>query len=405
MTSLTDLLHQPREQLLAQAEERGVAIRPHLQQDEVVAELITDYLKREERVTTDGVLTVLPDGFGFVRMLSYSFTATAIDAYVSPNQIRSLNLQTGHRICGPLRAPRGSERFFALSHIDLVQDTKPEDLRDVTVFEARTPIVATRALSWCAEDSKDQTLRSLQALAPIRYGHRVLLHAPSQWPRTSILTRTARSLRHQHPELNITICAIDQRPEDISSMRAALSDHRCDIVTAAFAAPPEQMVSITELALQHTKRHVEHGQDAVLLIDSLTALTRARSRSSAPSGAWIQPGLDAHAILKAKQLFAQARLCAEGGSLTILATIDQGEPGTINGAIEREFATCTNSDIVVTDLGDREDEHTLLFDPISTRTRPEDDPTPSADRGKLQRLRRDLAALPAQQRATDRLGI
>lgn len=405
MTSLPHLLEQSREQLQAIATKRGVALRPHLKHDELVAELVTDLLKDDEEVTTDGVLTVLRDGFGFVRMLGHSFASTSLDAYVSQNQVRSLNLRSGHRIRGSLRAPRDTENFFALLHVDHVQDAKPEELHDVTIFEARTAVVATRELRWCAADSSDRWLRSLQTLAPIRFGHRVLLHAPANWPRARLLARIATSLRQQQPDLDITVCVLDQRPEDITWMHSTLDDLGCDVVSTAFADPPNRLVTVADMAIQRAMRAVEHGRDTVVLMDSLTALTRARSRSSAPSGAWIQPGLDARAILTAKQLFARARLCAEGGSLTIVATVVSGEPGTIDDAIEREFETCTNSDIVVTDPGDIDDQDILPFDPVATRTRPEDDPTPLAERRSLQQLRQDLAALPREQRTGAHLGI
>lgn len=405
MTSLPHLLEQSRKQLLAMAFERGVALLPHLEHDQLVAELVRDLLAKGEELTTDGVLAVLPEGFGFVRMLSHSFASTSVDAYVSQNQIRSLNLRPGHRIRGPLRAPRGTENFFALLHVDHVQDAKPEDLSDVTVFEARTAIVATRALPWCSKDEGDLALRALQTLAPIRFGHRALLHAPANWPRARLLARVAASLRQQQPDLLITVCLLDQRPEVLTSIRSTLGGLRCDVFGTAFAARPDRQVHVADMALQRAMRQVEHGRDAVLLIDSLTALTRARSRSQAPSGAWIQPGLDAQAILTAKRLFAHAQQCAEGGSLTILATVVQGEPGTIDDTIEREFATCTNSDIVVTDTSATDDEHVLPFDPTATRTRPEDDATPPAERSCLRQLRRELADLPAEQRTGAALGI
>lgn len=405
MTSLPHLLEQSREQLLAIATERGIEILPHLEHDELVAKIVRDLLEKDEQLTTDGVLAVLPDGFGFVRMLSHSFAATAVDAYVSASQVRSLNLRSGHRIRGPLRAPRGTENFFALLHVDYVQDAKPEELRYVTVFEARTAIVATRKLPWCPKDSDDRMLRALQILAPIRFGHRALLHAPANWPRARLLARIAASLRQQQADLDITVCLLDQRPEDITSIRSTLAELRCDVFSTAFAARPDGQVMVADMALQRAMRQVEHGRDALLLVDSLTALTRARSRSSAPSGAWIQPGLDAQAILTAKQLFAHAQQCAEGGSLTILATVVAGQPGTIDDTIEREFATCTNSDLVITDSTTTHDSDVLPFDPIATRTRPEDDATPPAERARLQQLRRELAELPLEQRTGASLGI
>lgn len=402
MTSLPHLLHQSREQLLALAAERGLGLLPHLEHDQVVRELATDLLKKNEAVTTDGTLDVLPEGFGFVRMLAHSFASTAVDAYVSPAQIKSLNLRSGHRIRGPLRAPRGTENFFALVHIDHVQDRAADALGDITVFEARTALVADRRLSWCTDDNDDAALRALNRLAPIRYGHRVLIHASGTWPRAALLARIAKAQRQQATDLDITVCLLDQRPEDLAAARAALATHDCDVVGTAFAAGPDRQVTVADMAVQRAMRQVEHGRDALLLLDSLTALTRARSRAGAPSGAWIQPGLDAQAVLAAKQLFANAQRSAEGGSLTIIATAVQAAAGTIDDAIEREFATATNSDIVIVDTTDVGGD-VLPFCPTTTRTRPEDDPATANERQRLTALRCELADLPLEQRKLDRL--
>jgi len=402
MTSLPHLLNQTREQLLAMAAERGLGLLPHLEHDEVVRALVEDMLGKGEAITTDGTLDVLPEGFGFVRMLTHSFASTAVDAYVSPAQIKSLNLRTGHRIRGPVRAPRGTENFFALVHVDHVQDKAADALGDVTIFEGRTALVANKALPWCAADSSDKALRALNRLAPIRLGHRVLLHADDNWPRAAFLARIAAAQRQQSADLNITVCLLDQRPEDLAAARSELAGHNCDVVGTAFAAGAERQVAVADMAVHRAMRQVEHGGDALLLLDSLTALTRARSRAGAPSGAWIQPGLDAQALLTAKRLFANAQRCAEGGSLTIIATAVQGEAGTIDDAIEREFAAATNSDVVIVATDEVGDE-VLPFCPNATRTRPEDDPATPAERRELATVRHELADLPLAQRTFDRL--
>src|SRR5690606_2539636 len=301
MTSLPHLLLQTREQLIALAAERGLGLRPYLGQDALVAEIVNDMLEHGETVTTDGVLSVLPEGFGFVRMLSHDFASTALDVYVSGNQVHKLNLQAGHRIRGPIRAPRGTERTFALVHVDLIENQAPEDLLSVTTFASRTATVASRPLRICSAADARVDLAALQSLAPMCFGHRALLHAKSTWPRARFLAMLADSLPREHEQIDVTVCLLEQRPEDIAAVRLQLTGKPHTLVSTAFAAPPERHVAVAELALQRCLRLVEQGHDAVLLIDSLTALTRAQSRSSAPSGAWIQPGLDARSVLPAKQ--------------------------------------------------------------------------------------------------------
>lgn len=398
--SLNDLLQQPREQLLTTAATRGLGLRPHLQHDELVAEIATELLAHDEPVRTEGVLTVLPEGFGFVRMAERNFAPTAVDAYVSPNQIRTLNLQFGHRIEGPLRNPRGTERFHALTHVDRVQGLEPEQLGATVPFAARTPVPANRALLLPDDPIEHRTLRTL---APWQLGHRVLVHSCDDLPRAAFFSRLAAGIARAQPDaaIDLTLCLLEQRPEDVARVRNDLRDVPATVVHTEFAAPPENHVTLTNTALHRAMRQVEQGRDAVLMVDSLTALTRAQSRSGAPSGAWIQPGLDARAVLIGKRLLAAARQCQEGGSLTVIASVQGGSAGSIDAAIETEFGPYSSSDVCF------EPElvatgHELPLDLLRTRTRREDDATA---RREQQRRAENLGTLAEQadphQRATD----
>jgi len=406
MTSLTDLLDLTREQLLTTATERSIGLRPHLQHDELVQAIATNMMENGETVTADGVLDVLPDGFGFIRIVAFDFQSTAVDAYVSANQVRSLNLQSGHRIRGELCIPRSNEHTLALVHVDLVQDTPPEQLMSVTGFRSRTAIATSRPLLFTdvqptANDDTQLMLHAMQTLAPMSFGSRMLVHAPARWPRARFLTTLACSLQEQHADADITVCLLDQRPEDIVTARdmiaSGLTASGTCLVSTAFAAPPERHVIVAELAWQRCMRQVEQGHDVILLIDSLTALTRARSRSSAPSGSWIQPGLDAKAILLAKNVLASTIECEHGGSLTVIATVTTSETGTIDEAIEREFVALTNSDVVIDATATT--CQGLCFDVSATQTRDEHNPALAVLAEKLRQLRTDLAALPHHDRA------
>ena len=409
MISIPDLLTQTRQQLLAIALQRGLTVRPHLQHDELTADIIKDMLEKGEDVTTDGILTLLPEGFGFVRMLSLNYASTVVDAYVSANQIRSLNLQFGQRIRGSVRAPRGTEQAFSLMHVDFVMDHSPDELLQVVGFSNRTKVPSTRPLTFCAPNTAAETqtgacsdeanLAAMQTLAPIYLGHRALLHTPAKWPRARFLGLAAQAVAAHHPESDVTVCLLDQRPEDIAAAQSLLKDNGVSLVSTEFAAPPERHVQVAEHALYQCMRQVEQGHDVILLIDSLTALTRARSRSTPPSGSWIQPGLNANSIMIAKELFASAQQFSEGGSLTIIAAVTNGAPGSIDEAIQDELTPFTNSDVVVAKDCPEMNAQTLPFDVFATRTRREDIKQSPEQQVQMEALRETLNALPIEKRA------
>lgn len=394
MTSVRELLATPRDDLLRRALELGGELRPHLNTDELAAAVLTAHLGRGDPIEADGVLTVLPEGFGFLRAIELGYEPSAVDTYVSPSQIRSLNLQQGHRVQGPVRAPRSGERFFALLHVDAVEGQPPEHLDRIAPFDARTPMVATRPLSLGDDDDE---LWALQTLAPWCFGHRVLLRAPESFARGHLLARLARSVQRRHPEVRTTICLLDQRPEDGAAVRARLDGSGIEVVDTPFAAAPDRHVATATLVAERARRQAEHGHDVLLLLDSLTALTRAEARTSAPSGAWVQPGLDARALLTPKRWFACARQLAGAGSVTIVATVLPGEPGSIDATVASEFAPHSNSDVVIApELATA--EVALPFDPARTRTRTEDDPIPADERRRRRALQEQLLALPPDER-------
>ena len=409
MTSIPDLLTQTRQQLLAVALQRGLTVRPHLQHDELTAEIIKDMLEKGEGVTTDGILTLLPEGFGFVRMLSRNYASTVVDAYVSANQIRSLNLQFGQRIRGSIRAPRGTEQAFALIHVDFVMDHSPDELLQVVSFSSRTKALSSRPITFCAPIkaadmqtsacSDEANLAAMQTLAPICFGNRVLLHTPAKWPSARFLSLAAKALDTHHPKSDVTVCLLDQRPEDIAAAQTLLKESDASLVSTEFAAPPERHVQVAEHALYQCMRQVEQGHDVILLIDSLTALTRARSRSTPPSGSWIQPGLNAKSIMIAKELFASAQQFSEGGSLTVIAAVTNGAPGSIDEAIQEELTPFTNSDVVVAKDCPEMSAQILPFDVVATRTRREDHKQSQEQQVQMEALRETLNTLPRDERA------
>lgn len=340
MILVPELCELPRDQLLARAAGRGLGLPPHLGHDQLVAELVLDQLAGGEDVRTEGTLSTLFDGFGFVRLARHDYAESAVDAYVSPRQIRALRLRHGHRVRGRLRAPRGDEKFLALLEVEAVQGAPVAALGDVAPFESLEVTQPARPLPL----TQDPELDAQAGAATWRLGERVLAHVRPSFRAATWLRRVADCAAAAHPDAAVTMCLLDQRPEELAAARADAARRGVEVVGLEFAAEPKRVVQLADLAVHAAMREVERGRDAVLLVDSLSALTHARARSQAASGAWIQPGLDARAPLPAKALLAAARQTTAGGSLTVVATSHIGET-PLDQAIAREFAPLSNRDV------------------------------------------------------------
>jgi transcription termination factor Rho len=375
-------------ELLAHALAEGVAAPPNLTRGELLAALWTHRLAQGRELATAGVLDVLPEGFAFVRSPAFDYEPSPHDPFVSPSQVRALNLKSGHPVDGPVRGPRGSERFFALVHIDHVHGDAPQALAANVAFAARTPVLATRPLPLAATPPWP----ALGALAPWWRGQRVLLTAPPAWPRARWLTGLATALHEANADLRTFACLLDQRPEDLAAAKAATAGAgRCEVVGTTFDQAPERALALAELVLARAQREVETGADVVLVVDSLTALVHAAQRTHAASGHWLCPGLDAVAVLPAKRLFAAARACAEGGSLTVVATAVAGGGDAFADAVLAEFRDRGNAELVVADDAAAAGA-AFPFAARATRTRPEDDVRDATAKAAAGSLRAALAA-------------
>lgn len=301
----------------------GAPVPPNLQRGELLQAVLTLRLERGEVVGVAGALDLLPEGFGFVRSPAFDYAASPHDAFVAPSQVQALNLKAGQWLAGPLRAPRGAERFFGLARIDAVNDAGPERLAERLAFAARTvaapqtPLGAPRCGAW-------------------RRGERVLLLAPAGAPSWRWLAAAAAELAAASPPLRVRACLLDQRPEDLAAAKAA-AGAAVELVGTTFDAPPERHVGLAELLLARCRREVEAGADVVLLVDALSTLALAAQRAQPSSGRWICPGLDVQAVQPGKRLFAAARACAEGGSLTVVAVAADGG-GAVDAAVRDELA-------------------------------------------------------------------
>lgn len=372
------------------------ATTPHLGRDELLAAMFAHHLARGERIDVEGVLELLPEGFGFLRFPGHDLVAGAADVFVSPSQVRGLNLKDGHRVRGPIRPPRGNERYFALLHVDLVHDVPPEAARSHLGFAALTPLLPTEPLPLATDDP---LWRTVAQLAPWCRGQRALLRCPTTWPRCAPLASLARALTAANADVRVHLGLFDQRPEELAAAKAQLSGLAAiECAGTTFDAPPERHVASAALLLAQSQREVEAGAHVVLLVDALTTLARAGQLASEPSGRYLAPGLDAVAVQLGKRLFASARKAAEGGSLTVLAVLPHGGEHQVDAAIAREFAGRSHSEVVI-DPALAAAGATLPIDLAATRTRPEDDVATASERSAREALRRELMALAPDARS------
>jgi transcription termination factor Rho len=386
----------PVGELLALARAEGLEALPNLEHGELLFALLEHRFRRGGLGWAEGVLEVLPDGFGFLRSVQHDFEPGPDDVYVSPSQVRRLNLKPGHHLAGPVRPPRRGEKFFALLHVERINGGDVEALRLRVPFAARTPVLPTERLR-LDHPGASLDLRAIELLSPWGKGQRVLVTAPPGCGRTRLLHRIAEALLHNHADLRVCLCLLDERPEEVPELRRSLRSRRSDVVASTFDQPQKHHLLLAEMALARAMRHVEAGEDVVLLVDSLTALARACNLETPPSGRLLCPGLDAAAVQRPKRLFGAARSLEEGGSLTVIATALCGADSRVDQTILDEFTNRGNADVVF----DRElaDLHVLPpLDVLRTSTRREDLLLPPPQIDALQRLRQRLAPLDRRQR-------
>jgi transcription termination factor Rho len=343
------------------------------------------------------VLEVLPDGFGFLRSPRHDFEPGPDDIYVSPSQVRRLNLKQGHQVAGPVRPPRRSEKYLALLQVEAVNGGTVAELARRIPFDQRTPVLPTRRLP-LAHDGASADVRLLDLLAPWGRGQRVLIQAPPGSGRTLLLTNITRALLTANPDLYAVVCVVDERPEEVTELRRRTGpDSQREVVASTFDQPPGRHIALAEMALARAQRMVEAGRDVLLVLDSLTALARALHQELPPSGRMLTAGLDAGALLRPKRLFGAARQLEGGGSLTVIATVLTGTDSRVDQVIAEEFAGKGNSDVVL--AGELAALHIYpAIDPLRTGTRREDCLLPPTAIEALRRLRARLQGLPIRTR-------
>jgi transcription termination factor Rho len=317
--NLSELKQMSTPKLTEIAKKTGVETRSRVHKQQMIFSILKKHAKKGEDIFGDGVLEVLPDGFGFLRAPEGSYQAGPDDIYVSPSQIRRFGLRTGDTIEGKIRPPKDSERYFALLQISTINYEPPENTKGKIIFENLTPLFATEQLKMERGDGsrEDLTTRIIDLVSPIGKGQRGLIVSPPKAGKTMILQNIATSIALNNPEAKLFVLLIDERPEEVTDMQRTVKG---EVIASTFDEPATRHVQVADMVIERAKRLVEHKQDVIILLDSITRLARAYNTVTPASGKILTGGVDANALHRPKKFFGAARNVEEGGSLTIIAT-------------------------------------------------------------------------------------
>ncbi|MCH7954517.1 MAG: transcription termination factor Rho [Candidatus Marinimicrobia bacterium] len=314
-----------------------------LKKQELIFGILAADSEKNGQIFSDGVLEILPDGYGFLRSQDYNYMPGPDDVYISPSQIKRFNLKTGVTVAGQIRPPKDNERFFALLKVQSVNGESPEKAKEVLRFDNLTPLYPTEMIDLEAEPNA-YSMRIMNLLTPIGKGQRGLIVAQPKTGKTMLLQKMANSITRNHPEIKLIVLLIDERPEEVTDMQRSVD---AEVISSTFDEPPERHVQVAEMVLEKSRRLVEYGTDVVILLDSLTRLARAHNTVVPHSGKILSGGVDSNALHRPKRFFGAARNVEGGGSLTIMATalIDTGS--RMDDVIFEEFKGTGNMELVL----------------------------------------------------------
>jgi transcription termination factor Rho len=314
-----------------------------LRKQDLIFKILQAQSEKEGHIFAEGVLEILPDGYGFLRSPDYNYLPGPDDIYVSPSQIRKFDLKTGDTISGQVRPPHEGEKYFALVKIEAVNFESPDEARNKILFDNLTPLYPQERLK--LETVKENiSARVMDLLTPLGKGQRGLIVSPPRAGKTMLLQNVANSITANHPEVVLMVLLIDERPEEVTDMQRSVKG---EVISSTFDEPAARHVQVAEMVIEKAKRLVEHKRDVVILLDSITRLARAYNTIVPPSGKVLSGGVDSNALQRPKRFFGSARNIEEGGSLTIIATalIDTGS--RMDDVIFEEFKGTGNSEIIL----------------------------------------------------------
>ena len=315
-----------------------------LRKQDLIFRILEAKTEKDGLMFGQGVLEILPDGFGFLRAPTYNYLPGPDDIYVSPSQIRKFDMRTGDTISGQIRPPKDSERYFALLKVEAINFENPEKTKDKILFDNLTPLYPEERIRLETPGGKDYSARVMDLMTPIGKGQRGLIVAPPRTGKTMLLQSIANSISTNYPEIALIVLLIDERPEEVTDMERSVKG---EVISSTFDEPAQRHVQVAEMVIEKAKRLVEHKRDVVILLDSITRLARAYNAIVPPSGKVLSGGVDSNALQRPKRFFGAARNLEEGGSMTILATalIDTGS--RMDDVIFEEFKGTGNLEIVL----------------------------------------------------------
>lgn len=342
--SLTELKKKSPNDLMDLAQKMGIEHITRMRKQDMIFAILKAQARNNKAIFGDGVLEILPDGFGFLRSADSSYLAGPDDIYVSPSQVRRFNLRTGDTITGKIRPPRDNERYFALLQVDQINSDSPENTKLKNLFENLTPLFPNQRLTMQRGNgsSEDITARVIDLVSPIGKGQRGLIVSPPKAGKTIMLQNIAQSITANHPECVLIVLLIDERPEEVTDMIRSVKG---EVVASTFDEPAARHVQVAEMVIEKAKRLVEHKRDVVILLDSITRLARAYNTISPASGKVLTGGVDANALQRPKRFFGAARNVEEGGSLTIIATALVETGSKMDEVIYEEFKGTGNMEL------------------------------------------------------------
>ncbi len=339
--NLNDLKNMKISELNKLAKELNVQGGGGLRKSELIFAVLQAQAEKDGNIYGEGVLEILPDGFGFLRSPDYNYLPGPDDIYVSPSQIRRFNLRTGDTIAGQVRPPKDGERYFALLKVEMVNFEDPEQAREKILFDNLTPLYPNEKFN-LEYDPKNMSTRIIDLLVPIGKGQRCLIVSPPRAGKTVLLQDIAHALANNNKEVDLIVLLIDERPEEVTDMERSVKG---EVISSTFDEPAQRHVQVAEMVIEKAKRMVEHGRDVVILLDSITRLARAYNAVVPPSGKILSGGVDSNALHKPKRFFGAARNIEGGGSLTIIGTALVDTGSRMDEVIFEEFKGTGNSEM------------------------------------------------------------
>ena len=380
--------------LILFAEEKGVENASNRRKQDLMFSILKNLADNGDTINGDGVIEILPDGFGFLRAPESNYLPGPDDIYVSPSQVTKFGLRTGDTIEGQIRQPKDGERYFALLKIDKINFDSPDKVKHKVRFENLTPLYPEERIkleidSEKPDKNRDNSCRVIELVSPLGKGQRGLIVAPPRTGKTVLLQNIAHSIEKNHPEIYLLVLLIDERPEEVTDMQRSVKG---EVISSTFDEPAMRHVQVAEMVISKAKRLVEHGRDVVILLDSITRLGRAYNTVVPSSGKVLTGGVDANALQKPKRFFGAARNIEGGGSLTIIASALIETGSRMDEVIFEEFKGTGNSEIVL----DRKlaDKRTFpAIDIAKSGTRKEELLVDKGDLSKMWMLRRILGPM------------